>query len=126
TVLAGAGPVIVALLLLGVRAFVRTLSTHRYAPLLALVFLLVLWGPHPRVWSGFFGLWAMPLTQAFPATLALALTLLFWAGLTHTLDRRAGWPHTLDRRAGWPRYLVLRLLAGVIALTHQFPFVIAA
>jgi hypothetical protein len=115
TVLAAAGPVNIALLVVGVRGFVRTLSTHRYAPLLALSFLLLLWGPHPRVWSGFFGLWAMPLTQAFPGTLALALTLLFWAGLVHSLDRPA-----------WPRFLGLGLLAAVIALTHQFTFVTAA
>ncbi len=115
-VLAGAGPVVVAALLVGLRAFVRTLTPHRYAPLLALAVLLLLWGPHPRVWSGFVNLWGLPQTQAFPATAALALTFLFWTWLTATLDRPPR----------WPSYVGLGLLAGVIALTHPFTFVTAA
>jgi alpha-1,6-mannosyltransferase len=44
------------------------------------------------------------------------LTLLFWTGLTRALDRASR----------WPAYLGLGLLAGAIALTHQFTFVSAA
>jgi alpha-1,6-mannosyltransferase len=116
TTLAVIGPVNLALLLWGLRCFVRTLTGRRAAPVLAVVFLLLLWGLKPRVWSGFFSFWALPLVMGFPSTAALALTLLFWAALTRTLDRPPSW---------W-RYLLLGLLASVIALTHQFTFGIAA
>ncbi|OLB80426.1 MAG: hypothetical protein AUI14_06720 [Actinobacteria bacterium 13_2_20CM_2_71_6] len=114
-VFAAAGPVVMALLLYGVRAFVRTLTARPAAPLLALVFVLLLWGK-PRVWSGFFGLWSWPQTMAYPSTLALALMLIFWAALNRTLDRPPS----------WPRYLGLGLLLAVIALVHPFTFATAA
>src|SRR5947199_1954707 len=44
TVLAIAGPLVIVLLLWGLRAYVRTLSDRPLAPVLALVFVLVLWG----------------------------------------------------------------------------------
>jgi hypothetical protein len=116
TVFAAAGPVVVAVLLAGLRAFVVTLTPRRWAPVLALAAVLLLWGPRPRVWSGFVELWSVPLTAAYPSTLALGLTLLFWAWL-------AG---TLDRPPSWPRYGGLGLLAAVIALTHPFTFATAA
>jgi hypothetical protein len=116
TVFAAAGPVVVAVLLWGLRAFVTTLSPRRYAPLLALLSVLLLWGPRPRVWSGFFQLWSLPLTAAYPSTLALALTLLLWTALSRTLDRPPA-P---------ARYLGPVVLAAVLALTHPFTFAIAA
>lgn len=113
---AAAGPVVIALLLYGLRAFVTALTARRLAPLLALLSLVLLWGPRPRVWSGFFQLWSLPLTAAYPSTLALALTLVFWAWLIRTLDRPPS----------GPRYLGLGLLAAVLALTHPFTFAFAA
>jgi hypothetical protein len=113
TMLAIAGPLIVVLLLWGLRAFVRTLSDRPLAPVLALVFVLVLWGFRPRVWSGFFSLWALPFVTAFPSTLALALTLLFWAGLSRTLDGPVR----------WLRYLGLGVLGALVALIHPFTMV---
>ncbi len=111
-VLAVAGPPVVAVLLAGLRAFVRVLSDERLAPLFALLAVLLLWGPRPRVWSGFVQLWALPLTMAYPSTFALALTLLFWAWLARALR---GTPV-------WSAYLGLGMLAAVIAVTHHFTF----
>jgi hypothetical protein len=116
TMLAIAGPFVVVLLLWGLRAFVRTLSDRPLAPVLALIFVLVLWGFKPRVWSGFFSLWALPFVLAFPSTLALALTLLLWAGLSRTLDGPVR----------WSRYLGIGLLGGLVALVHPFTVVMAA
>ena len=116
TVLWIAGPVVVAVLLCGLRAFVRTLSSRPLAPTLAVVFVLLLWGVKNRVWSGFVSLWALPLVMAFPSTLALGLTLLLWAGL----------PRVLDGPVRWPRYLGLGALAAVIALVHPFTALTAA
>lgn len=115
TMLAIAGPIVVVLLLWGIRAFTRTLSDRPVAPALALLFVLVLWGVKPRVWSGFFSLWALPFLMAFPSTLALALTLLLWAGLSRTLDGPVR----------WLAYLGLGLLAGVVILVHPFTTVMA-
>jgi hypothetical protein len=112
TVLAIAGPLVVVLLLWALRAFVRTLSDRPLAPVLSLVFLLVLWGLQPRVWSGFFSLWALPFVAAFPSTLALALTLLLWAGLSRGPARWWGW-------AG------LGVLAALVVLIHPFTAVMA-
>ncbi len=122
-VLALVGPVNIAVLLVGLRAFVRTLTPRPAAPVLVLLLMLVLWGVRPLVWSGFFGLWSLPLVMSYPSTAALALTLLFWAGLSRTLDRR---PASLARYLDLARYLGLSLLAAVIALTHQFTFVTTA
>lgn len=113
--LAIAGPLVVVLLLWGLRAFVRTLTDRALAPVLALVFVLVLWGVKPRVWSGFFALWALPFLNAFPSTLALGLTLLLWAGLSRTLDGPVA----------WYRYLGLGLLGALVALVHPFTVVMA-
>ena len=99
TVLWIAGPLAVVLLLAGLRAFVRTLTDRPLAPTLALVFLLLLWGVRPRVWSGFLSLWGLPLVMAFPSTVALGLTLLLWTGLA----RPVRWP-----AAGWPVFRVCR------------------
>jgi alpha-1,6-mannosyltransferase len=106
-----AGPVVVALWLWGLRAFVRTLTDRRLAPTLALVFVLLLWGVRARVWSGFLSLYSLPLVMAFPSTVALGLTLLLWAGLATA------------RR--WPAYAGLGALAALIALVHPFTAVTA-
>jgi alpha-1,6-mannosyltransferase len=113
--LALAGPVVVVLLLWGLRVFVRTLTDRPLAPVLALVFVLVLWGLQPRVWSGFLSLWALPFVTAYPSTLALALTLLLWAGLSRTLDGPVR----------WLRYPGLGALGAVVALVHPFTAVMA-
>jgi len=116
TVLWAAGPLVVVLLLWGLRAFVRTLTDRPLAPTLALVFVLLLWGVKTRVWSGFLSLWALPLVMAFPSTVALALTLLLWAGLARTLDAPVR----------WSRFLGLGLLAALVALVHPFTVLTAA
>src|SRR5204863_370702 len=53
TVLWAAGPPIVVLLMWGLRGFVRRFADHPYAPALAFVFVLLLWGVRDRLWSGF-------------------------------------------------------------------------
>lgn len=111
TVLLVAGPLVLVLLLWALRGFVRTLSDRPLAPTLALVFVLLLWGLKARLWSGFFSLWALPFVPAFPSTLALALTLLLWTGLT--------------RARRWPHWVGLGVLGALIALVHPFTAVIA-
>lgn len=102
----------VLLLQLGLYRFVRTLSAARWAPPLALVGLLLWWGTTDAAWSGFLSLVSLSDTEAYPSTLATALTLNLWAWLN---DRRGGViPGRPARTAG------IGALLGVILLVHQF------
>lgn len=120
TVLFGAAPINIAVLLYGVHRLGRQLSAARWVPVLATVMMLGLWGSSTRVWSGFFSLWALPLVMTFPSTLALGLTLLAWAWALRLVGGRAARPSALAE------FAALGLLVGVIALVHQFTFVTAA
>ena len=111
TLYAGAAVVNVLLLLTGLYRFVRTLSEARWAPPLALIGLAFWWGTSAIAWSGFLSLLSLADTEAYPSTLATALTLHLWATLN---SRDARWKASPARMAG------LGALYGVILLTHQF------
>ncbi|SCD95586.1 hypothetical protein [Streptomyces althioticus] len=104
-----------ALLVTGVWRYVRTLSAHPAAPVLALLSLLFLWGTEPLLWSGFTGLHSLALTAAYPSTFTLGLAFHFWTWLTGALRGPAGW-------GAW---LGLGVLWAVILLCHQFSGVVA-
>ena len=99
----------VALLLTGLYRFVRTLSDARWAPPLALIGLLFWWGTFVIAWSGFLSLVSLVETEAYPSTLATALTLHLWA-----------WLNRRDTLGGLRRTGLLGALLGVILLIHQF------
>ncbi|MFK4071092.1 hypothetical protein [Streptomyces sp. NPDC029674] len=105
------------LLATGVWHFVRTLSPRRGAPPLALLCLLLLWGPGLFNWSGFLGLNSLALTVSYPSTFALGLSFHLWALLRKAL-RGDG--------AGWPAFLGLGALWAVTLLSHQFTGVVAS
>ncbi|MFI1128578.1 hypothetical protein ACH4UX_05860 [Streptomyces althioticus] len=104
-----------ALLVTGVWRYVRTLSAHPAAPVLALLSLLFLWGTEPLLWSGFTGLHSLALTAAYPSTFTLGLAFHFWTWLSGALRRPAG----------WGVWLGLGVLWAVILLCHQFSGVVA-
>ncbi|EGX55202.1 integral membrane protein, partial [Streptomyces zinciresistens K42] len=108
--------VALAVLVTGVRRYVRTLSAHRAAPALALLCLLLLWGTSVFTWSGFLGLNSLALTASYPSVLALGLAFHLWASLTGALARPAG----------WPVWTALGVLWAVILLVHQFSGVVAS
>ncbi|MBA4860282.1 hypothetical protein H1V43_02560 [Streptomyces sp. PSKA54] len=105
-----------ALLVTGVRHFVRTFSTRRAAVPLALLCVLFLWGTELFAWSGFLGLNSLALTVSYPSTFALALAFHFWALLRKALPGPAGW---------WT-FAGLGLMWAVILLSHQFSGVVAS
>ncbi|MFE0515771.1 hypothetical protein [Streptomyces sp. NPDC058964] len=105
-----------ALLVTGVWRYVRTLSPHRAAPAIALLCLLLLWGPLLFEWSGFLGLNSLALTVSYPSVFALGLSFHLWAWLTGALRDGAG-------RGAWP---ALGVLWAVILLVHQFSGVVAS
>ncbi|MEU4794534.1 hypothetical protein [Streptomyces sp. NPDC023327] len=104
-----------ALLVTGVRSFVRTFSTRPGAVPLALLCLLLLWGPGLFNWSGFLGLNSLALTVSYPSTFALGLSFHFWALLRKALPG-----------AGVRAFLGLGVLWAVILLSHQFTGVVAS
>jgi len=99
----------VVLLLTGLYRFVRTLSDARWAPPLALIGLMFWWGTFVIAWSGFLSLVSLVETEAYPSTLATALTLHLWA-----------WLNRRDTLGGLRRIALLGALLGVILLIHQF------
>ncbi len=106
------------LLVTGIWRYARTLSGHRFAPPLAVLCVLFLWGTQLFNWSGFLGLNSLALTVAYPSVFALGLAFHFWALLTRALKASPD--------AGWEVYLGLGLLWAVILLSHQFTGVVAS
>ena len=100
----------VGLLLTGLYRFVRTVSRARWAPPLALIGMLFWWGTTELVWSGFLSLVSLGDTEAYPSTLATALTLHVWALLNDG-------GRTLRSTR---RMLGVGVLLGLILLIHQF------
>ncbi|MFB7503655.1 hypothetical protein [Streptomyces broussonetiae] len=103
------------LLVTGVWRYVRTLSAHRAAPALALLSLLLLWGPVLFNWSGFLGLNSLALTVSYPSVFALGLAFHFWAWLTRALRE--------PEPAAWS---ALGLLWALVLLCHQFTGVVSS
>jgi alpha-1,6-mannosyltransferase len=101
----------VLLLLTGLFRFVRTVSSARWAPPLAMIGLSLWWGTSAIGWSGFLSLLSLGETEAYPSTLATALALHLWAWLNRRDSRTLTSP---ARMAG------VGALYGLIMLTHQF------
>ncbi|MFI5685618.1 hypothetical protein [Streptomyces sp. NPDC051636] len=107
------------LLVSGVWRYVRTLSAARTAPPVALLCLLLLWGPSLFEWSGFLGLNSLALTVSYPSVFALGLSFHFWAWLARALRGEGG------AGQGWGVWPGLGALWAVILLCHQFTGVVA-
>jgi hypothetical protein len=98
------------LLLTGLYRFVRSFSDARWAPPLALIGLLFWWGTTAIAWSGFMSLISLGDTEAYPSTVATALTLHLWAFLNDG-----------GRTLRSPRRMLgVGALLGLILLIHQF------
>ncbi|MEW2399538.1 hypothetical protein [Streptomyces sp. NPDC046862] len=108
-----AGPVNLAVLLTGIGRFVRTLTPRPWAPVLAVLFMTLLWGTERVLWSGYLGLMSMTTNLGYPSAFAIGLTLWAWA-LTGT---RARGPLVRGPR-GWWGYAGLGALYGLIVLVH--------
>src|SRR3989440_7668 len=92
TILSVAAIANVVLLLTGFRLFVLEATQNRRAPFWALVFLLVLWGPSPYRFSGFFNLNSIGFVLPYPSAFATAIALLvLTAALRSGRDHRWQW-----------------------------------
>lgn len=110
------GPLNLAVLVVGVGAFTRTLSARRIAPVYALAAFTLLWGVEGKEWSGFCGVWSLTRGASYPSTFAVGVTFLLWA-----------WTDRLARRGGtvW-EYAGLGAAAGLLLLVHPITALAAA
>lgn len=115
TVLGWAALVNFLVLCVAFRAFVRIFTRNAMAPFLGLLFTLVLWGPAPWDWSGFYHLHSFSNVMAYPSTLATAAALAsVWTTRAFLLSGGARWAVTTG------------VLAWLMALVHPATFVFAA
>ncbi|MBM9508867.1 hypothetical protein [Actinacidiphila acididurans] len=109
-----------AVLLLGVWAFTRTLSTRRWAPVFALAAFTLVWGVRGKEWSGFCGLWSLTHGAPYPSCFAVGVTLLLWAWADRLARRDSVVLH--DRPGALFReyapYVGLGAAGGVLLLIH--------
>ncbi|MER5935162.1 hypothetical protein [Streptomyces sp. NPDC002054] len=115
-VLRGAALVGLVLLLTGIWHLTRSLSRHRAAPPLAVLTLILLWGPTFFIWSGFLGFTSISLNISYPSTFATGLGFHFLALLAKALRR--------DTATSWAAWTGLGALWALIMLSHQFTGVV--
>ncbi|MDX2763798.1 hypothetical protein [Streptomyces europaeiscabiei] len=117
-----AGPVNLLVLLTGIGRFVRALTPRPWAPVFALLFLTLPWGPERVPWSGGLGLMSMTTDLGHPSAFAIGLT--FWAWAWTGARARGG---GLERQVryvgpsglgGAGAYAGLGALYGLILLVH--------
>lgn len=77
----------------------------------ALVFMVLLWGPDPWIFSGCFQLGGLANAASYPSCFATALTLIALASARHRLGA-----------ATWPWLLGVGFLTWVVLLTHPVTF----
>ncbi|GAA1111193.1 hypothetical protein GCM10009663_60650 [Kitasatospora arboriphila] len=111
----------VLLVLAGIGAFVRTLTTRRWAPVFALLCYFFLWGTDVRVWSGYESFVSFSLGVSFPSAFAAGLMFLTWAATMWLLDRVPGArPVTTSPLARIPLHAAVGLVMFVVLLSHPF------
>ncbi|MEV6020402.1 hypothetical protein [Streptomyces sp. NPDC051997] len=122
-----AGPVNLLVLLTGIGRFTRVLTPRRWAPVLCLSAMVLLWGTERAWWSGYLGLMSMTGDLGYPSTFAIGLAFWAWA---FTGRRAAGGggpvrfvgPGGLESPWG---YAALGALYGLILLVHPITSVAA-
>ncbi|MFF9042191.1 hypothetical protein ACF090_42785 [Streptomyces sp. NPDC014892] len=124
-----AGPVNLLVLLTGIGRFVRVLTPRPWAPVLAVLFMTLLWGTERVLWSGFLGLMSLTMTLGYPSAFATGLT--FWAWAWTGARARGGGSPGRVRYVGpsglggvWA-YAGLGALYGLIVLVHPITAVAA-
>ncbi|GAA2095591.1 hypothetical protein GCM10009759_24040 [Kitasatospora saccharophila] len=108
-------------LVIGIGAFVRSLTTNRWAPVLALACYVFLWGVDVQVWSGYESLLSLSLGVSYPSAFAAGLMFLVWAWTLRLLGRvPEGSRVSASPAKRIPAHLAIGLLVFVIVLSHPF------
>jgi hypothetical protein len=102
------GPVNLVVLLTGIGRFTRLFTERRWAPVLALTAMVLLWGTVPAWWSGYLGLMSMTGNLPYPSTFAIGVTFHLWAWAGRAAREGAGaWTHA-----------ALGVILGLVLLIH--------
>jgi hypothetical protein len=109
SVLAAAGILNLVLLAFGLHSFVRVFTRSAWAPTLAVIFSLVLWGLLPPAWSGMLHLQSIGYGLPYPSALVLGTVLLCLAQL-----------HTYLFHGGWPRLVLISAVTAFGILSHPY------
>ncbi|WP_405882064.1 hypothetical protein OG747_27550 [Streptomyces sp. NBC_01384] len=122
-------PLNLLVLLTGIGRFMRVLAPRRpWAPVLALLAMVLPWGTERAWWSGYLGLMSMAGNLGHPSTFAIGLTFWAWA-LTGTRAGEHGGPVRYvgpSGLRGLSGYKGLGVLYGLILLVHPITSVAAA
>lgn len=89
------------------RFFVTRISTAKDTPFYAILFTLVMWGPHPWMWSGFLHLKAIGNVIPYPSAFSIACTLIVW-----------GWAITLEGKNKWVKIFSMAVISGIVLLSN--------
>jgi hypothetical protein len=103
----------VVLLLVAIRRFCDHFRKASLTAALLLIFTLVLWGLHPRDWSGFLGLYSLSWTLGYPSLFAAALMFLIWDAFLRFRERPA-------ETQAWAAVAVVGVLGALVVLIHPF------
>ncbi|WP_320781146.1 hypothetical protein [Streptomyces sp. CRN 30] len=121
-----AGPLNLLVLLTGLNRFVRVLTPRPWAPVFALLAMVLLWGTERAWWSGYLGLMSMTGNLGYPSAFAIGLTFWAWAltGARARDVRRVRYVGPSGLRA-LPGYAGLGVLYGLVLLVHPITSVAA-
>ncbi|MEU1334427.1 hypothetical protein [Streptomyces sp. NPDC005865] len=122
------GPLNLIVLLTGIGRFVRVLTPRRWAPVLALGAMVLLWGTRTAWWSGYLGLMSMTGNLGYPSTFAIGLAFWAWAwagALVRGAGPEAGTEAGRGAGRGVWAYVGLGALCGLILLIHPISSVAA-
>jgi hypothetical protein len=115
----------VAVLVAGIGAYARTLSTRALAPVYALAAFALLWGVRGTEWSGFCGLWSLTRGASYPSAFAVGLTFLLWAWTDRLVAARPDGGGPAGVR-GWAAHAGLGAAGAVLLLIHPITALAAA
>ncbi|PAZ15910.1 hypothetical protein CLM62_11165 [Streptomyces sp. SA15] len=123
-----AGPVHLIVLLTGVGRFVRTLTPRPWAPVLAVLFMTLLWGTERVLWSGYLGLMSMTTNLSYPSAFAIGLSFWAWALTSSRASENEAAVRPIGPRGlgGWWGYVGIGVLYGLVLLVHPVTAVSAA
>ncbi|MFF7633879.1 hypothetical protein ACFZB9_12095 [Kitasatospora sp. NPDC008050] len=111
----------VVLVITGIGAFVRTLTSRPWAPVIALFTYFFLWGVNVEVWSGYESWLSFCLGLSYPSAFAAGLMFWLWAGTLRLLGRVPDRAPLSDKLAvRIPAHVALGLVLFVVLLSHPF------
>jgi hypothetical protein len=103
----------IVLLLVAIRRFCSHFRRPSLTASLVLLFTLLLWGLHPRDWSGFMGLYSLSWMLGYPSVFAAALLFFVWDAFLRFRARPAA-------TVAWAHLATVAVVGALVVLVHPF------